>query len=126
MGAARRNISSVSQPTSETRLTSRPAESARPPQKTLPGIAPGGTHAHSMVVPTSHAARAVALPAMRTPSLPKAESITDDRAERRVRVSVRVSARDPDLLVVRKLDDGAPVPMGAREAFLVLSFGSDE
>ena len=38
----------------------------------------------------------------------------------RRRVSVKVSARDPDLLVVRPLADGEAAPAGAHEAFLVM------
>jgi hypothetical protein len=37
-----------------------------------------------------------------------------------IRVSVRASARDPDLLVVRPLPEGRPLPPGTREASLVL------
>jgi hypothetical protein len=37
-----------------------------------------------------------------------------------VRVSVKRSARDPGLLVVRKLDAGKSPPTGASEALLVL------
>jgi Meckel syndrome type 1 protein len=37
-----------------------------------------------------------------------------------IRVSVRASARDPDLLVVRLLPAGRPLPPGTREASLVL------
>jgi hypothetical protein len=42
----------------------------------------------------------------------------------RVRVSVRTSARDPSLLVVRPLAPGQALPEGAREAFLVMADGA--
>jgi hypothetical protein len=38
-----------------------------------------------------------------------------------IRVSVKASARDPDLLVVRVLPEGRPVPPGTREASLILA-----
>ncbi|HEX8792349.1 MAG TPA: hypothetical protein VF765_15450 [Polyangiaceae bacterium] len=40
--------------------------------------------------------------------------------EVRRRVSVKVSVRDPDLIVVRPLADGENAPAGTREAFLVM------
>jgi hypothetical protein len=43
--------------------------------------------------------------------------------ETRVRVSLRTSVRDEALLVVRLLPEGAPLPAGAREAFLVMADG---
>jgi hypothetical protein len=43
--------------------------------------------------------------------------------EVRVRVSVKTSVRDPQLLVVRRLADGESPPPGAREAWLVLPEG---
>jgi hypothetical protein len=41
-------------------------------------------------------------------------------SEARRRVSVKMSARDPNLLVVRPLADGQSPPPGTREAFLVM------
>lgn len=41
-------------------------------------------------------------------------------SEARRRVSVKVSVRDPDLLVVRPLADGEAAPAGTKEAFLVM------
>jgi hypothetical protein len=38
-----------------------------------------------------------------------------------IRVSVKASSRDPDLLVVRPLPDGRPLPPGTREGTLVLA-----
>jgi hypothetical protein len=40
--------------------------------------------------------------------------------EVRRRVYVKVSVRDPDLLVVRPLADGESAPAGTREAFLIV------
>jgi hypothetical protein len=39
---------------------------------------------------------------------------------RQVRVSVKVSVRDPNLIVARPLADGQEAPAGTREALLVL------
>jgi hypothetical protein len=41
-------------------------------------------------------------------------------AEVRRRVSVKVSARDPSLLVVRPLAESESAPPGTREAFLIM------
>jgi hypothetical protein len=38
----------------------------------------------------------------------------------RVRVSIKTSVRDPTLLVVRRLDEGKPLPAGTREGWLVI------
>jgi hypothetical protein len=43
-----------------------------------------------------------------------------------VRVSIKRSARDGDLLVVRKLEAGKPLPPGRTEAYLVLSDPADD
>jgi hypothetical protein len=43
--------------------------------------------------------------------------VTDHAA---IRVSIKRSARDPNLFVVRKLEEGKTVPMGSKEAFLLL------
>jgi hypothetical protein len=51
-----------------------------------------------------------------TPS-PQAEQ----PGQKRVRVSVRTSVRDSDLLVVRPLAEGEAAPAGTREAYLVMS-----
>jgi hypothetical protein len=45
--------------------------------------------------------------------------------ETRVRVSVRTSARDATLLVVRPLPEGEAPPAGTREAFLVMAAEDD-
>jgi hypothetical protein len=41
--------------------------------------------------------------------------------EGRMRVSVKTSARDPDLLLLRPLPEGQSAPVGTREGFLVLA-----
>ena len=51
---------------------------------------------------------------VRSAQKPDAESV-------RVRVSVRTSARDGTLLVVRTLAEGQTPPPGTREAFLVMT-----
>jgi hypothetical protein len=43
----------------------------------------------------------------------------------RVRVCVRMSVRDPGLLVVRQLAAGEPLPAGTREAYLVMVENAD-
>jgi hypothetical protein len=113
----------------EARVQPQPVSNVRPtPRKTLPGVAPSARAPsraaavsvppppHSTVVPTSARVGSVTMPSapLRPPPVPQRVN------ENRVRVSVRVSVRDPDLLVVRKLATGAPVPAGAREAFLVI------
>lgn len=54
------------------------------------------------------------------PPAPRAIESTPPAGEVRRRVSVKVSVRDPDLLVVRTLADGEAAPAGTREAFLVM------
>jgi hypothetical protein len=44
---------------------------------------------------------------------------------KRIRVFVKTSARDPNLLIARPLVAGQPVPLGTREAVLLLA-GLDE
>jgi hypothetical protein len=55
-------------------------------------------------------------------STPPAKSLgsAPPAKETRRRVSVKVSVRDPGLLVVRSLAQGEPAPAGTREAFLVM------
>jgi hypothetical protein len=48
------------------------------------------------------------------------KAVSAEAEARRVRVSVRVSARDGTLLVVRPLADGESPPAGTREAYLVM------
>jgi hypothetical protein len=43
------------------------------------------------------------------------------RTTERLRVSVRISVRDPGLFVVRPLPEGAALPTGTREGFLVMT-----
>jgi hypothetical protein len=58
------------------------------------------------------------LPSKRPPKSPLPPPVA---AETRLRVSVRTSARDPGLLIVRELPEGQAPPAGAREAFLVMA-----
>lgn len=85
-------------------VTPPPLPSMRVKKPTLLGASPSGT----MVRPPP------VRPVRVTPPPPAAGN------EERIRVSVRVSVRDPALLVVRPLDEGAAVPPGAREAYLVM------
>jgi hypothetical protein len=39
----------------------------------------------------------------------------------RLRVSIKISVRDPTLLIVRRLDEGKAPPAGAREGWLVMA-----
>ena len=43
------------------------------------------------------------------------------RADERIRVSVKTSVRDPQLLLLRPLPEGQRAPTGTREGFLVLA-----
>lgn len=87
-------------PPSQTRVMANPSAPPRP--STLP---PRPT-------PTPIAPRVSALAT--TPAAPPPPK------ETRMRVSLRESLRDGDLLVVRLLPEGQPVPPGTREAFLVI------
>jgi hypothetical protein len=59
---------------------------------------------------------------------PKAtEPVPADKVgERRLRVSVRFSVRDPQLFVVRPLADGAVAPAGTQEAVLTWTGSESE
>lgn len=70
-------------------------------------------------------------PVKPAPSAPRAQAALDDLTTsaqlqsllaqgRAVRVSVKRSARDDSLYVIRKIVAGKPLPHGAREAILVL------
>lgn len=75
-------------------------------------------------VPPPLPSRALPRPRLVAPPPPPAKAIESAPpaapSEVRRRVSVKVSARDPNLLVVRPLDDGEPAPAGTSEAFLVM------
>jgi hypothetical protein len=148
VAALTRAFDSLCEARTQSAPAAHPESSVRPtPRKTLPGVAPsarGTLHGgpvsvpppppRSMVVPTSKGASSATLPSasLRAPAMPeraiasRPNARADARAETRVRVSVRISARDPELLVVRKLAAGAPVPTGAREAFLVIPDAGDD
>jgi hypothetical protein len=60
--------------------------------------------------------------------MPAARAVSEDGPEvwHALRVSVKPSARDPGLFIVRRLDDGHTPPPGSREALImVLEPGSD-
>lgn len=89
---------------------SPPAKSALPPppppRSTTPPPLPSTMLPKPRVLP------------LRAP--PQALDSVAPSSEVRRRVSVKISARDPGLLVVRPLAEGEPVPAGTREAFLVM------
>jgi hypothetical protein len=80
-------------------------------------------HAPAVEVPPAEKAPATpeALPAAKAPALAKgaqAEARADAAKTERVRVCVKSSVRDPNLLLVRILGAGQSVPSGCHEAFL--------
>jgi hypothetical protein len=88
-----------SSPTSQTRPASRPAP---PPPRSIPPP----------------------LPSKRTPPPPPVAPATKSAPQvkqTRIRVSVRTSARDATLFVVRPLAEGQAPPAGTREAVLLLN-----
>jgi hypothetical protein len=89
-------------PTSQT----RPASRAVPPPISSPAIPPPLPSKRAVAPPTKPG---VPVP---EPSSPR---------EMRARVSVRMSARDPNLFVVRQLAEGEAAPPGTHEAFLIIS-----
>jgi hypothetical protein len=135
------------EPSSETRLASRsnaPRASAKvsaPPPPVLPRLStstpPPSTAKPPASTSTPSAPRATNSPPPRPTSAPPVPTTTPSRVPAsivkvpaatpglkneagRIRVSVKTSARDPSLLVVRALADGAAAPPGTRVAFLVM------
>jgi hypothetical protein len=89
-------------------------EAAATPSQTRPASRPAAAPRSSATPPP--------LPSTRAPkaaSVPPAAAASK-HAENRIRVSVRISVRDSNLLVVRALHDGDALPAGTREAFLVM------
>jgi hypothetical protein len=84
----------------------RPAEgaSARPPPAAI------GTPAPAPPRPTAATAPVDAVPSKSVPT-PR---------DQRIRVSVKTSVRDPELLLLRPLREGQRAPTGTREGFLIL------
>jgi hypothetical protein len=73
----------------------------------------------SAVAPPHLGSLRAQLPPLAVPALPPVW-------QSRVRVSVKASARDANLLVVRPLHEGQPLPAGTREAILVLVDGDED
>jgi hypothetical protein len=55
-----------------------------------------------------------------TPSSVRAVRPQPDAGQTRIRVSIKTSARDAALMVVRPLPDGEKAPAGTQEAFLIV------
>jgi hypothetical protein len=72
------------------------------------------------VAPSSRVSAATALPIAVVPAAFAVPAGTP------IRVSVKASTRDPELLVVRPLAEGRPLPPGTREGSLVLLDDEDE
>jgi hypothetical protein len=87
-----------------------PARSSAPAP--APSRAPAGAGATAMARP--HSSVVAALPTVP----PAAFSVP---AGTTIRVSVKGSSRDPDLLIVRPLPEGHPAPPGTREGTLVIA-----
>jgi hypothetical protein len=91
-----------------------PVRTLTPMPTPTPTPTPPRTQASSVSKPTP-------VPiAPRTSSLPTPLAAPVGPKETRVRVSLRTSLSDGDLLVVRMLPEGQPVPPGTREAHLVM------
>jgi hypothetical protein len=116
-------------------VASRPSS---PKSQTRPASQPAPRSMNPPPLPSSRAPRPTSIPpASRTPSgvttvsEPKAnEQVAREvnipgtmrrMVEQRIRVSVRTSARDTTLLVVRPLPEGQSAPSGSREAYLVMA-----
>lgn len=84
------------------------ASTPLPPAAALPKA---GTPSSKLPAPPPAASAAA-------PPTPAAQSPAVTNAGERLRVSVKSSVRDPDLLLVRVLKSGQAVPAGYREAFL--------
>jgi hypothetical protein len=96
-----------------------PATLPPPPLPHAPGSSTVPPPARS-TVPPPLPSRAQAKPRLLPPPPPPPSPAPPPGSEVRRRVSVKVSVRDPDLLVVRPLADGESAPAGTREAFLVM------
>lgn len=91
-----------------------------PPRSTIPPPLPPARSTVPPPLPSRVMAKPRVLP-LRPPQQQPLVEGAPPQSELRRRVSVKISARDPDLLVVRPLADGEPAPAGTREAFLVLT-----
>jgi hypothetical protein len=95
----------------------RPATSRPPPPPPLRSTKP--TAPTSSVAPAA-AAHAPAMAPVSVPPAAPAPVAAGPGQETRLRVSVKLSVRDPNLLIARPLAAGEPPPPGTREALLVL------
>jgi hypothetical protein len=102
----------------EERLTPTPAppiQSSAPPRPSLTSSVPPAPASSSRMKPK---AGPPPLPAQVIRHAAPATEPSENRS--RVRVSVKTSVRDPNLLVVRRLDEGKALPPGTREGWLVM------
>jgi hypothetical protein len=100
----------------ERRSPTPPAPSIPPPPASGPTLKAGPpSKPTSLPRPSAPPSKPPAPPPSHRPPVPSAG---------RVRVSVKISVRDPLLLVVRPLAEGEMPPEGSREAFLVMADGT--
>ena len=100
-----------------------PPPAARPAASKPPPPPPPLRANPSQSPPLPAAARSVAPPPPGTSSQQAASfaHAALPTTPQQLRVSVKVSVRDPNLLVVRPLPEGQPLPPGTREALLVMA-----
>jgi protein transport protein SEC24 len=94
----------------------RPATSRPPPPPPLRSAKPAAPT--SSIAPAAHAPAAMA--PVSVPPVAQAPVAAAPGQETRLRVSVKLSVRDPNLLIARPLGAGEPPPPGTREALLIL------
>jgi hypothetical protein len=105
----------ASMPRSATLIDAAPPPPPAPPAVAAPPARTVAQQARSVPQPVAPPAPQAAAHAAPQPA-----------PETRLRVSVRKSARDPALFVVRPLPDGQAPPPGTREAYLVMPDGSGD
>lgn len=100
--------------------TSRPPPP--PPLRSTKAAAPTGSvaPAPAAVSVRAPAAEGPASMAPAAPPAPAPPAMAVPGQETRLRVSVKLSVRDPNLLIARPLGAGEPPPPGTREALLIL------
>ena len=101
----------------------RPATSKPPPPPPLrtskpPAVpvGPATAHAHAAAQEPAHAQAPTPVASVAPPPM----VVAHPGLETRLRVSVKLSVRDPNLLLARPLREGEAPPAGTREAVLVL------
>src|ERR1019366_7855395 len=98
-----------------------PAPKAAGPPRAPPPPPPGaGAPAPAAVSVRAPAAEGPASMAPAAPPAPAPPVMAVPGKETRLRVSVKLSVRDPNLLIARPLGAGEPPPPGTREALLIL------